>query len=418
MRLDALLRRMAILVVALIGAFCVRGSIAWADDSPTLSTPSTPKAEETPSAVKLDDNTTKHVSFEMATYKDTDNITVFTPSIGLGIDNVTTGASLRGRYLVDVVSAASVDIVSTASRRWTEGRQAGTLTAEYKPHDFGASISGAVSSEPDYLSYGFSAGITKDLDEKNTTLAFGYGYGHDTIGRSRTPFAEFSRTVERGSFNGGITQIINRTTVGSLALDVVIENGDQSKPYRYIPMFSADVAGMVPKGASIAWVTANRLPERPLEQLPLERHRFALSGKIAHRLSGSTVRLDERVYTDSWGLNASTTDARWIFDVGRRVALWPHVRFHAQTPVTFWQRAYVSGAGWDLPEYRTGDRELGPLWTTTGGGGVKVYLGSKGDPESLSVSLTGDASYTSFLNDLYLTSRTSFLGAFTLEYDR
>ena len=47
------------------------------------------------------------------------------PMIAASIENVTTGASIRGRYLVDVVSAASVDIVSTASRRWQETRQAG-----------------------------------------------------------------------------------------------------------------------------------------------------------------------------------------------------------------------------------------------------------------------------------------------------
>jgi len=85
--------------------------------------------------------------------------------------------------------------------------------------------------------------------------------------------------------------------------------------------------------------------------------------------------------------------------------------------VSFWQRAYVSGPapGWNLPEYRTGDRELGPLWTTEGGFGVKWYLGSDAEPEQWALQLTSDAMYTSFLDDLFLTSRTAVLGALGLE---
>jgi len=39
----------------------------------------------------------------------------------------TTTAVERGRYLVDAVTAASVDIVSTASRKWKEQRHAGSV---------------------------------------------------------------------------------------------------------------------------------------------------------------------------------------------------------------------------------------------------------------------------------------------------
>jgi hypothetical protein len=93
------------------------------------------------------------------------------------------------------------------------------------------------------------------------------------------------------------------------------------------------------------------------------------------------------------------------------------VRFHLQSPVSFWQRAYVSGPGpgWDLPEFRTGDRELGPLHTYTGGGGIKWFIGSAADPDSWSLSAQFDTMFTAFLDDLYLTSRTGIIGSLTLE---
>ena len=358
---------------------------------------------------------------EFATYNDSDHVTVVTPSIALGIED-TGGASLHASYLVDIVSAASVDIVSTASSRWKEVRHAGTLEAEYKPHDFGVAVGGAVSSEPDYLSYAAHAIVTKDFDEKNWTLFFGYGFSHDTIGRCGdfgkcTPFSVYSHTLDRGSFDGGIDFVVDRASLASITGDVIIENGDQSKPYRYVAMFAPDVAPFVPKGASIDLVNRVRLDEKPAEQLPLERRRLALTGRYARRFDGSTLRLEERVYDDSWGLVASSSDVRWIFDLGRRFALWPHARFHVQNGVSFWQRAYVSEStsGWNLPEFRTGDRELGPLWTTEGGFGIKWYLGSDAQPQQWALQLTGDAMYTSFLDDLFLTSRTAVLGALGLE---
>jgi len=390
-------------------------SLASADDM--TSSPAVAHAAPPAPAPKLEDASTKRATLEMASYTDSDHVTVYSPSIAASVENVTQGMSLRGSYLVDVVSAASVDIVSTASRAWHEVRHAGTLETEYKPHDFGVTIGGSVSSEPDYLSYGIGFALAQDLDEKNTTITAGYGYGHDIAGRSSTPFSVFSRVIEHGTFNVGLTQVINKATVGSLSADMVLDNGDQSKPYRYIPMFSPSVAASVQPGASIDWVNQNRLPERPLEQLPLSRQRYAVTGRLGHRFDGSTIRLEERIYADSWLLVASTSDVRWIFDLGRRFAIWPHAHFHVQSGVNFWQLAYTdnSSAGFDLPQFRTGDRELGPLRTVSGGGGIRAFIGPKADPQAWSLSLQGDAMYTGFLDDLYLSSRTGGLATFTFE---
>jgi hypothetical protein len=378
-----------------------------------------PKVNKEGGSAGVEDTSRKHATLEIATYNDSDHITVFTPSISAGIDN-TSGASLSANYLVDVVSAASVDIVSTASQRWQEVRQAGDISGQYKPHDLGVGAGGSVSREPDYLSIGGFVTVTKDFEEKNKTVTLGYGYSHDTAGRcgadgACTSFDVFARQLDRSALNVGYSWVIDAATLGTLSTDIVVENGDQSKPYRYIPMFSPSVAPTVAKGALIGFVNAFRLPERPLEQLPLELFRVALTGRIAHRFDGSTVRVDERLYTDDWGLVASTTDGRWILDLGHRIEVWPHVRFHAQSSVVFWKRAYISDptSGWNLPEYRTGDRELGPLWTFDGGMGLRIYLGKSGRPEQFGLQLSWDGMYTSFLDDLYLTQRTAMLGALT-----
>ncbi len=418
-------------LAALLAAAVVAGA-ASADNSDDDQT-STDRPEKTASKKKKkdtplpEDTSSKHIGTEIAGYQDSDHVSVLTPSINASIDNVS-GASLNASYLVDVVSAASADIVSTASNRWQEVRQAGGLGAQYKPHDLGFGAGGSVSSEDDYLSYGFFLTAIKDFDEKNWTLNLGYGCSHDTAGRCGdngqcTPFSVYSRVLDRSSLNGGISWVVDRASLASVTADLILENGDQSKVYRYVPMFAPGVAGNVPNGASAAYVNQVRLPERPLEQLPLERHRFALTGRYAHRFDGSTVRLEERFYDDDWGLIASTTDGRWIFDLGKRFAVWPHVRLHVQKSVGFWERAYISGPGgangdgFNLPLYRTGDRELGPLWTTEGGGGIRWYLGADADPRSWTLGLSVDAMYSAYTDDLYITSRTGYLGALTLGVD-
>jgi hypothetical protein len=415
-------RRLALAGLIALGAAGAPHEPARAADPPTPTAPTGSSDRPTRGTpLKPQSDTTKIVGVEVAAYDDSDHVTVFTPSIHLGLETAG-GLSVAASYLVDVVSAASVDVVSTASSRWQEIRHAGTLTGQYKPRDFGIEIGGAASSEPDYLAYGAYAKVIKDFDQKNWTVTLGYGMSRDVAGRcgvqgACTPFSVFSRDLQRGALNGGLAWAADPRTLAAVGVDFIFEYGDQSKPYRYIPMFAPDVAAQIPKGASIEVVNAARLPERPLEQLPLSRRRIAFMASYAHRFDGSTVRLEERVYNDSWGLVASSTDAKWIVDLGDRFDLWPHLRFHAQSEVSFWQRAYVSGPapGWNLPEFRTGDRELGPLWTAEGGFGARWYVGPVVEPRMWALGLTGTGMYTAFLDDLYLLHRLAGLFTVTLE---
>lgn len=356
---------------------------------------------------------------EISTYQDNDHVSVFTPSIGLGIESPTGGWNVHGNYLVDVVSAASVDVVSTASTGFHEVRHAGGVSAGYKPHDLGVNVAGSVSREPDYLSIGGGGSIEQDFAQKNVTLLVGYGYGHDTIGRGGTSFDVFSRTLYHHAFNAALTVVVDPKTLITISTDAIFERGDQSKPYRYVPMFSPDVAASIPNGASTDLVNKLRLPERPLEQLPTSKDRFALTWRLAQRIGHSTMRISERLYEDSWGLKASTTDARYIVDATERVAVWPHLRLHIQTPVSFWQRAYESrraqGETWTLPTFRTGDRELGPLGAVTGGGGFKLKLGRAADPNAFAITTQVDVIWTDFSDDIYITNRLGMFAAVTFD---
>jgi hypothetical protein len=358
--------------------------------------------------------------FDMSAYSDTDHVHVLSPSVNGSVSSPTSGWNVGGSYLIDVVSAASPDIVSEASPPFHEVRQAGSLTGGYKPGLYGAQASANVSDEPDYLSLGGGLALTADLHDKLITPRIAYNLTHDTIGRSSTPFNVFHHTLDTNEIEAGSTFVMSSTSLLLLNGSVQLERGDQSKPYRYVPMFDPSVAGTVKPGQSIASVNQARLNVRPLEQLPTARNRYAFGLRFAHHFSSSTLRAEERIYYDSWQQVATTTDLRYVMDFGERLRLWPHARLNLQNAANFYKLAYSATVDptskqVTTPAFRTDDRELSPLVTITGGGGTHVALNGSQSSVKYGISLQADVMYTRFFDALFITSRLALYG--TLGFD-
>lgn len=357
------------------------------------------------------------VGMEVSGYTDTDNTDVITPGVFTTITNPTDGWTLGGSFLVDVVTTASTDIVATASPRWTEVRYVPALNGSKKFGDMTFGLRGGASIESDYTSGSAGLSWSMDLLDKRVTPTLVYEFSYDVQGRAGTSFSTFSSDIIRNSVDGGVSIVVDKATVFTASITAVFENGDQSKPYRYLPLFDPEVVPLLPPGLSRETVDEVRQPERVREQLPLDRQRFALAGRIAHRFESSTIRADQRVYTDSWGVLASTTDAKYFIDLDDRFRVWPHLRFHAQTGASFWQIGYESirtPQGIQVRDIRTGDRELGPMLGTTAGAGGRVALG---EHKTVALILTADMVYTRFLDHLFILERLAFFSALGAEVE-
>lgn len=356
-------------------------------------------------------------SLEVSGYTDTDAVHVASPTISGSVGNEVTGWSVSGRYLVDAVSAASVDIVSTASPRWFEYRHVGAGAVDYKTGDVAVSLSGGVSREPDYLSRNAGLAISVDTLDKNFTPTVAVSYGWDDSGRTGLP-RERWEGMQRLGVQAGATFVIGRSTIASFTADGIYERGYLAKPYRYVPLFAPGAGGDIPAGASTSMVNDRRLDLRPADALPRARDRYATTLRLAHRFDDASLRVYQRLYADDWQLAASTSDARLMIDLGTHFLIWPHLRLHAQRAVSFWQRAYEAVPGPDgmlgVPAFRTGDRELGALYTGTAGGGVRWFLGP-GPQAPWSLSFQSDIIYTRYMDALYVTRRRALFGAFTLD---
>ncbi|APR86712.1 hypothetical protein A7982_12061 [Minicystis rosea] len=208
------------------------------------------------------------MGLEVGGYHDTQHVDVITPALYTTIESPTGGWGINASILVDVVTAASADIVATASPRFREVRYVPGLGAHKKFGDVDLSIKGNLSKEPDYLATSVGAGISVDLRQKTITPSLNYDFSYDLSGRAGTPFSVFSRPIIRHGIDASTTFVLDKATLFGLTFTAVFETGDTSKPYRYIPMFAADITPRVPAGLSVEGVNEFRLPLRLLEQLP------------------------------------------------------------------------------------------------------------------------------------------------------
>lgn len=355
---------------------------------------------------------------EVSGYTDSINVHVLTPAIRAAVSSPTGGWNIGGNYLVDMVTAASPDIVSTASRRFHDVRHVAGLTGGYKPGRIGAQAYANYSEERDYISRTLGLTATADVADKLVTPALGYSYTWDTIGRAGTSYDVFSRPFDVHEMTAGSTFILSPISLFVVGGGVALENGDQSKVYRATSLFERGVS--VPVGASIEEVNNKRLAIKPLEQLPLDRQRFSVTGRYIRRIGGkATLRVEERVYRDTWEQMASTTDARYMIDLNARLRVWPHVHLHAQNGANFYKRVYGATLNSDgsatIPKFRSSDRELSPMMGITGGGGIRYALTDPGGKFELAIYSSADVLFNYYLNTLFLQTRIAGYGTIGIE---
>ena len=372
------------------------------------ATPPKAQAKETalPVSIKAD--------AEVSYYIDTDGVSVVTPTSGFAVGDALRGWSVNATYMADIVTAASVDIVASASERWTELRHVVSVGGSYEP----VAVRASLSQEPDYTSITGGLSGTHALDDKHVQLRGGYSYMHDIAGRGDTPFSVYALELNRHTFQLGSAFVINRSTELTLSADVALEHGRQEKPYRYLPVFSADAAALIGTGDTVNKVNRLRLPGRMEERVPESRQRFAFTARLARRADAATWMVKERLYADSWSVLASTSDVRYLMDVAKRWVLWTSIRGHLQTGASFHQLAYEAkriGDGLQLPELRTGDRELSPLAAATFGVGARWDIGDGSRRLAWSLSAQAEGTHTEYFDTLYIDRRHAFLGVLQLQ---
>jgi hypothetical protein len=140
--------------------------------------------------------------------------------------------SLKAGERVDLVSSASVDVVTQASR-YKETRNEYTLGTSYLHNDTLMGIDYTNSRESDYISDTFSVGLAHDLLEKNMTLNLRVSRSWDQVGKNHDPafgWKDFNRTI----YSAGITQTLTPWWLIQFNYEATADEGFINNPYRSV----------------------------------------------------------------------------------------------------------------------------------------------------------------------------------------
>ncbi|HEX7480588.1 MAG TPA: DUF3570 domain-containing protein [Polyangiales bacterium] len=349
------------------------------------------------------------LSSDSSVYTDTDNVLVVTSQLGVAHTLGPDGGKVSATGVVDVVSAASVDVVAAASKRFHETRTEGNFAIS---HAFGSllpSLNYRYSSEADYRSQGVGGGLQTRLGGADTVLGANYQLILDTAGRSGTPFSVFSRSLTTQSADIGITQNLSKRMILRGVYTLTVQDGYMAKVYRFVPLFdSAGLARAKADGAQLGLSNFSqyRLAARPPENVPDSRVRNALALRWLYYLESleASVRADYRFYIDDWNLTANTLELSFYKTLSELFMLDLFTRGYQQSAASFYKSKYVVGQADEVPRFRTVDRKLSPYYMYTLGARIELHT----EPITAYFELSG--MYTRFTDYLFIDHEVALVG--------
>ncbi len=277
-------------------------------------------------------------------YQDSDRTFISTSTVAARAtvgDRLTVGA----RYLIDVISSASVDVVTAATSAFHENRHEAEGSLDLHDGTRTASASYIYSVENDWESHTANAGFSHDLARHNVTVGAGGTFVYNLVGRSGD--RNFHRTLLVGGGAAFLTVTPSPRDLVSLGYSFAWLDGYQASPYRFVFFGDGASRGAVP------------------ETDPATRARHALTLRWnRHLFRDSALRSHLRGYADDWGVWSVTAGTEYVVGFGD-FSVGVHVRGYFQERASFYQPSYPAPL-----TYMTADRELSTF--VDGFGGARV----------------------------------------------
>ncbi len=217
--------------------------------------------------------------------------------------------SVSANYYMDMVSSASIDVMTTASP-YTEERTQGSLAFDLLQGKTQYSVSYTLSDESDYTANTASFDLSQDIFGDLVTVSFGFSQGWDEVRKNGDN--AFEETVDRRNYRFGLQLIVTPRLMTGLNYEAITDEGFLNNPYRSVRYLDETSA----RGFSFQ-------PE--LYPHTRTSNAVAINARyfLPHRAS---VHGEYRYFTDTWGIDANTASIgythpwgkRWIFEVGYR----------------------------------------------------------------------------------------------------
>ena len=267
--------------------------------------------------------------------------------------------SLSGSYYVDMVSNASIDVVTSASP-YKETRREENLGLDYLYRDTLITLSGSNSNEPDYVAKGAGIDVSQEVFGGMTTVSMGFSRGWDKVGRKNEGFFDVAR---HWNYRLGATQVLTPRILLSANFEAISDDGFLGSPYRVAYWLDGVVQENAPRTRT---------------------SRSAMLRAIADMGSHDSARVQYRYFRDTWDVSSTTVEAgysryfggeRWLGDA--------YLRYVTQERALF----YFDNAIGPRPTYISRNRQLGTYKSY--GLGTRVAYTAKSVPGKYSIKLNG-----------------------------
>ena len=270
-------------------------------------------------------------------------VTIDGPSV-LVRKSVGKSLSLSANYYVDMVSSASIDVITTASP-YTEERTQYSVGADYLRGNTTISAGYTNSVESDFDANTYHLALSQDMFGQLTTLTMSYSYGDDTVRRSDDP--TFFRDNTRQQYGIGLTQILTRNMIAALNIEVITDEGFLNNPYRSVRYL--DVSN--PLGYSFEQ-----------ELYPRTRTTNAVGIRTKYYLPyRAAIEAQYRYFIDTWDIQSHTASISYIHP-WRDFTFSAKYRYHDQTGAHFFRDLFSRS---EATNFRGRDKELSPLTSHT-----------------------------------------------------
>ena len=256
--------------------------------------------------------------------------------------------SVRANYYVDKVSAASIDVVTSASP-YSEERTEKSVGIDYLAGKAIYSLSYGNSEESDFEANSVHFDMSQDFFGDLTTLSLGYSKGWDEV--FRTGDNSFAEEADRQHFRIGLSQVLTKNLIGSIGHELITDEGYLNNPYR-----------------SVRYLTSPNSYSFEPERYPNTRTSEATAIRLSYYLPWRAgLHGEYRIYSDSWGVDANSWQLQLIQPIGQRWTVETRYRRYQQGDADFYADLFPFQ---DSQNFLARDKELSEFSSTVIGLGV------------------------------------------------
>lgn len=267
--------------------------------------------------------------------------------------------SVEAGARVDLVSSASIDVVTQASK-YSEEREEYSFGLSKILGETSLTTRYTLSDESDYTSDNLSLSLAHDLLDKNVTLNLQVARSWDQVGRNDDPafgWEDFTRTV----YAVGLTQSLSPRWLAQFNYEITADNGLINNPYR-----SARTLG--------GGATPENYPDARTGQAWVVRSSFGFPGGGSNGTGGisKTLQVDYRYYQDTFNVRSHTGKILYQHYLGVHWLIGGFYQFHTQGEASFY--------GDRLPTsqiFKARDKELSKFSDHWFGGSIRFKPASR-----------------------------------------